>query len=463
MVWPLLKDPEPKVRSLAAQALIRHGADMDRVEPLLRDEAATVREAVATAMILAGAQKRKFVELLDDEDSNVRERVGVALIEAGAKLDIVSGLLKDDEATVRKSVGAAVAENFGPRPELTPLLSDEDDEVRAAVGVGLANAGCAPERIWFLLEDEDATVREQVAFALLHRQSVERKPLLSALLDSKLLTHQVCWSFGPKSRALMIPLLIERLKSSSEKQRDSAYRMLRQLELFPASAVEQLRPLMSSDNLILRRRACTLVAKTGTGAQSVLNELRECLKASDSELRVAAIMVASVCELKMLLPELRQLLTDTDKTVRYRAAGAVARFDSANRECIALLLKAAEYGKWSNVSPATSGARVVPHEKALRKGLSEQKQTSMSRFGNSVRDSASTQACLAIVKSGGQESLRMIERWLQDKETPVRALKRSLVLLATWDADLTSMRPVLVGLLDHTSGDVRVATLRVLL
>jgi HEAT repeat protein len=144
-----LKDREPRVRILAAEALVRFEKKPETAVALLGKELQTnkianLRKEAAEAVGRLGVAGKPLVDslraALADKDTDVRIAVGEALWlvtkQTDETLPVLCEALKDDDADSRKSAGEALAK-IGPAakaalPVLARALKDDDDAVRKA-------------------------------------------------------------------------------------------------------------------------------------------------------------------------------------------------------------------------------------------------------------------------------------------------------------------------------------------
>ncbi len=479
-VWGMTKDASGSTRLGAALALLRHGAPPEKLMPLLSDSFAKLRAELGVALIESGLEPTKVTWLLKDEDYEVRQQVGVALVEAGidpavvvpllgdeiddvrtdvavalaerkTAFDDIKVLLADELWIVRSKVGVAVCEGFGAVPELTPLLHDDSPEVRRTIGVSLIEADCNEERVRFLLDDDSPKVREEVAFALLQRPSSNREPLLDVLADSELLDEDVCQSLGPKSRAYLIPKLIQ--AGSTDKLRNFLH--------LDASSTVWLTPLLRSPRMDVRRRAFELLLSRAPGPEEILaDDLRESLRGAGPGRQISTLETVRKRELRTMVPDVIRLLTDKHQSVRSEAAFTIARLVPDNTECIGILLEAASRLKNTSLmyeeEIASNGPRVLAHESTLRTAMDEPRVQGRSWRGQRIEtDSDYVDLCLALVRSGDEQSLPMVARWLQEPDATPLALNRLLRLLQNWKGNIAQASPAVVALLGHSEEAVR--------
>jgi HEAT repeat protein len=478
-VWAMTKAQNGWTRLNAALALSKHGESPTDLMPLLSDRFATIRAELGVALIESGIEPIRFFHLLKDEDYEVRQQIGVALTEAKVDpqivtplltdeiedvrlgvaiallerktaFDAIKPLLSDELPQVRSQVGVAICEAFGPVPELTPLLRDHNPNVRKSIAISLIDADCKEERVWFLLNDEAKPVREKIAFELLYRLSPNREPLLDILADSELLDVDAYRSLGPKSRAYLIPKLIEA----------EAAEQLNHFLHLDASSIAWLTPLLRSSIPEVQELTFELLARCITDSENILaDDLRKSLRGLGPGQQSFALELVKERQLRSMIPDVMKLMSDTeDRSIRFEAALTIARLVPENAECIRVLLGATEkdLSFIYKEKIATNGPRISLHESTLRKAMDEPKVRGQSWNGQRIRvDSNHVGLCRKLISSGGGDGLKAVIRWLNDPSCTPLALERLLKILENWEGDIVAAGPAVAALLDHSEETVR--------
>ncbi len=216
-VTPLIRDPDPEIRAMAALCLRRIAGDRNWPGEsgwLTDSQAAIWPKAMTSAERLRGypslrraiveASRAAFGDLVGDPDPRVRYQAAKGFADLGedgsADAELVTPLLRDPVSRVRRAAVDALGEmgakaGAAVAPELVSALGDPDDNVRWAVTRALRNAG--PDvlaELAVVLDYGDALLLAGVLSAV-----IELGPA-AAPLASKVLSHLE--ARDPKVRAL---------------------------------------------------------------------------------------------------------------------------------------------------------------------------------------------------------------------------------------------------------------------
>ncbi|HXX93672.1 MAG TPA: HEAT repeat domain-containing protein, partial [Planctomycetota bacterium] len=136
LLGPFLKDPSPRRRAMAAEAVGATGARelFDQVVPLLKDPEPTVRSAAAQGLLRSG-DSRFFEPLWELRTDKTLESFAVrafGLFGKASEVDRLEKLMKESPSSA-SFVPAAVAQlsPMEPHPLLEKLAQDKDSNVRA--------------------------------------------------------------------------------------------------------------------------------------------------------------------------------------------------------------------------------------------------------------------------------------------------------------------------------------------
>jgi HEAT repeat protein len=314
-----LKDPDPDVRVLAADALGGEGPQgPERAEALgeaLGDEHAAVRRQAARSLVLIGHEAWPAVhKALLDTDSRVR---------AGAvrALNRPRRVMEEIEYWQARKVEILI-------PILTRLLRDKDpDARRATADVFFEIAGSRAESAYIpALSDENAAVRRAAVRGI------------GFIIRGELT--------GPKVSG---PLLAA-LRDKDRKVRAEAAWVLAQIDAAGEDLIAAwLRALEDSDAQV-RERAESALAQMGAKAKTTVPGLTALLIHKRREVRRAAahLLGRQEGEAKAAVSGLKAALRDKDLKVQREAAWALWKIDKQAEPALTLLTAQLRDKKWQD-------------------------------------------------------------------------------------------------------------------
>ncbi|MBD2041576.1 sister chromatid cohesion protein PDS5 [Microcoleus sp. FACHB-672] len=298
-----LKDSEPDIRRVAAEALGRMGEPaVPELIAALKGDSSSVRLVAAEALGQIGPDARlavpALIDRLEDGDWRVRSGAARALGKIGteAKLEataIVPPLiqaLKDSDPDVRRSAAEALGRIGSPVvPDLSRALQDENVAVRTAAAEALGQIGAdAKEAVPNLIEklqDGDWRVRSSVARSLgrigseakLEAQSI-LPPLIATLKDKdpevRRAAAEVLVKIGPEA----VPGLITALTDEQPAVRTGVAWALGQMGSDAERAVPALISSLNDKNDAVRSAAAEALGRIGADAQTAISPLTEALQ-----------------------------------------------------------------------------------------------------------------------------------------------------------------------------------------
>jgi HEAT repeat protein len=152
-------------------------------------------------------------------------------------------------------------------------------------------------------------------------------------------------ALGPAA-AVAAPALVKALGDSDPFIRWAAARTMGKISPVAAvTAVPGLAGLLADLDLDVRLAAATALERYGPAAKGALPELTRAMRASDAELRTAAIGAVGAVganEGRSAIPALIEALSDTDPRVRQMAAKTLGKFGTAARGAVESLNLALE-------------------------------------------------------------------------------------------------------------------------
>ena len=308
-----LRDPNPRARWTAANALRRMGEEAKTAVPALiealKDSNLSVRFAVADALErMPATAVPALIGALKDSDSQVRRAAAFGLKRMG------------------KTAKAAV-------PALVEALRDSDPQVRSAAASALEHdwAKAAVPALAKALRDSDRQVRNAAAYAL--------------------------WQMGAEAMGAEAKTAVSAL---AEALRDSD-------DHFRFTAGNVLGQMLKVSDVTVRRAAAAALVQGGVAAAGDWSELSEALKDSDEAVRTSAAtaleqtvpyfieklkdsheLIPAVAAhalgqmgplAKAAVPALTEALNDSHSEVRQEAAEALGRMGPTAKAAIPILTK----------------------------------------------------------------------------------------------------------------------------
>jgi HEAT repeat protein len=279
-VPPLIKALEdPSRRKSATDILVRIGPDAipSLIDALFHPDP-EVRERAAYALGEVGSSIEEVIaalsRALDDDDKYVRWRAVQALGKmgpaAGAAIPQLINALRDPEPLVRAEAASALG-LIGPaaRPAIPYLISAVDDGFRMArqnavgslIAIGLAAPDVLPQILRALGEKDLLRVRFPYwALGNMHPDAI---PILAEFLvderESPWVRSWAAIALAEGPAELVVPPLIQALRSKSSEVRRAAIEALEDLGPEAVDAVGALLPL-------LRDERCAYVAASALGS-----------------------------------------------------------------------------------------------------------------------------------------------------------------------------------------------------
>ncbi|WP_427157471.1 HEAT repeat domain-containing protein [Aliinostoc sp. HNIBRCY26] len=338
----LLKNSEPNVRSSAAFALGKIGAEVaipDLLQ-LFKDSDDRVRSSAANVLDQIGSEVAipDLLQLFKDSDDRVRSSAANALGKIGAEVAIpdLLQLLKDSESNVRSSAADALGK-IGAEvaiPDLLQLLKDSESNVRssAADALGKIGAEVAIPNLLQLLKDSEYNVRSSSAFALGQIGSGAVIPdLLQLLKDSESnVRSSAVFALGHINGEVAIPDLLQLLKDSEFIVRFSAAFALGQIGA-EVAIIDLLQLLKDSKSIV---RFSAVFALGQIGSEAAIPHLLELLKDSDFIVRFGAADALGKVGAEVAIFHLLELLKDSNSIVRSSAAGALSKIDEKTHSVV---------------------------------------------------------------------------------------------------------------------------------
>lgn len=311
-ITALLQNSNENVRVSAALALGEIGGEcaLNALLPLLKDEDYTLRRAAVDALGEIGGERalNSLLSLLKDEDIvlhwPVRWEAAYALGKIGSERAfdaLLSLLIKDSDQDVRRAAGYALGQIGGERAlnALLPLLKDEDIILRQAAAYGLGALG-----------DERAS--DALLSQLKYRDHVVDRHTIEALskvgggraMDALLLLLK-------EGDSLVCPIVASALG-----------------QICGERAIDALLPLLNDANGTMRWRAAEALGKLGDdrAIDTLLPLLNDEYERARSGVTEALGRIGGERAVEALL---KVLVKDESRIVRYYAASALGKNDSA--------------------------------------------------------------------------------------------------------------------------------------
>ena len=349
-ITPLLNHESAGVREFAVEAAFAHGADLERLQPLLEDEHSDVVVAVISGLIeKREAPPTDFTELLTSQQPSIRAAVAERLLEAGIEHRHVEALRRDNGTHVRARVAAAMLKAGADWRDFVDMLKDPSSVVRGWVGDEMESVGADVEVLLPLLEDEAPEIRSSMAYSLLMSRRADIAVCLRVITESEPEFEEALYkSVGPKTREALAPVYIEWLSGPTGDRRDRAKAALMLFESIPVSCLPDIERLLQHRLGSVRALGVSLIANVKKDERSRAM-LRRCVRDGDARVQLAAIESAQAGGYQELLPELRELTESPSTFVRIAAAGAIAKRDESDMQCLRVL--AAE---WDALHPTVA-------------------------------------------------------------------------------------------------------------
>jgi HEAT repeat protein len=379
-----LSNPDPEVRTEAAQALGKFG-DRAAVEPLislLEDPVPTVKLTAIEALKNLGINANSLSKRLQSSDwrtradaANLVGRLGIIEV-----VPLLINNVNDKELAPRLESINALAKLKDKRATSTLLiaLDDENASVRATVAVALGNLGDekAAEPLVKMLTSYDVALGALAADSLIKLSSNNATPAL-----------------------------IKTLSSRNWRARAQAARVLGYLK--PESAIAALIPLLNDPAAPARYYAGQTLSKMG---QVAINPLIDALRKDSHALNRYGVARALATIGTPSVEPLCKLLTDSDESLRVLAT--IVLGDIRDTQAIDPLVMALDDIRFSVRSSAAS-ALAQMGEAALNPVLESLKNKNSSR--------CRAAAALTLRNLALHEAMPALILALSDKEDAVRA------------------------------------------
>jgi HEAT repeat protein len=355
-----LGSKDPLVNKCAGEVLVRMGADAQSAFPLLfehyrqgHDEGEWIILELAKR---AGTSSVPHLLLaLKDPDPKVRQKAAEALGELGSRaspaVQMLTEALHDPDPgtiiTVALSLRKIEQRNHGEVQSLVTLLAHTNTEVRAGAAYVLGefgpDAALAVQPLLSLLDRDDPNTAGLVSrtLGLIGPAAKPAIPRMIALLSSKtnaenqMLTMEALGHFGENAEAA-IPKLLE-LAQQDPEQTFGAVSALSQIG---TNALPGLIELYSDGDH--RQRSCVERAflKLGTNAAPAVAAVFRALTDEPTRgVAHAALILGSIGEpARIAIPRLVELTQIDDPNVRLRSAEALWRLDRQTNTVLPVLI-----------------------------------------------------------------------------------------------------------------------------
>jgi HEAT repeat protein len=330
-----LKNPDPKVRSRAADALAELGPEAKDAVPLLikalqDDKNIGLRVAVAKALWRVGSEAKDAVPALADalRDDNIGLRV-----------------------TVANALGGIGPEAKDAVPALTDALRDKNIGLRVAAAKALWRVGSeakdAVPALADALRDDNIGLRVTVANALgsIGPEAKDAVPALADALRDKNIGLRVTatsalGSIGPGAREAVPDLRIA-LRGQNVGLRVAAANALGGIGSGAKDAVPDLENALRGQNVGLRVTAANALGGIGSGAKDAVPDLQKALKDGNTGIRITAINALGGIGsgAKDAVPDLQKALKDGNTGIRITAINALGGIGSGAKDAIADLIE----------------------------------------------------------------------------------------------------------------------------
>lgn len=334
----VLKDMSEEVRGSAALALGRIGerSTVALLLPLLKDAEVFPRASAVSALGCIGdrqAVAQICTVLVQDPDPQVRTSAAEAL---GAIADIsgrdgLIAALKDQSNYVRTAAAAALGQISSDTAIVSALieaLKDSDRMVRsaAAESLGRSRDERAVRPLIEALSDGDQFVRTSAAFSLGRlgsRQAVD--PLIDTLqLDDNRVRARAVEALGAIGDPRAVDVIVGLLRDTNRFVKGNAITALGRIA--DRKAVDPLLISLSDQDPQMRRAALDSLGRIGD--ERAFQPVSELLKKeTDQNVRFVALATAAKLGRQQSIPMLIEAFSDRAEELRHTAASALARLE----------------------------------------------------------------------------------------------------------------------------------------
>jgi HEAT repeat protein len=317
-----LKDPDPKVRSAAAEALGFFPNHSDDV-------------------------KKALIAVLNDPDVSPRRAAVLALGRVGERDHSVEELVKKylDDPDKQTQMNATIA---------MALLGTWDEKEIPTLGEALGN------------KNESTAKGASKALSMIGEQNPEKViPVLVEALDSKTPVAAVhalpALKKLKKQAGPALPKIIAMYEKSDEDTRSDILDAVSAIDESGDFAVPICLKALREDNPLDRREALIALMRFRSKAPTFFDSLVEELKDKDVENRLLALGLIRGLgpDLGKAAPEIIQLLTDPDMRVRNSAISTLGSIKSPRAEVIEALQKALNDRDYRTRVAAVNALRVI--------------------------------------------------------------------------------------------------------
>jgi HEAT repeat protein len=339
----VFKEDKGQIRFTIVQMIPRFGPKgMPLLLEAIKDSDASIRQQAVWAMQSTGGDLSQYHEailaLVKDKDANVRSIVINILGRTGEKGVMQLGdMLKDPSEQVRWQAAQALQQlgkgAIKALPALAEALHDKNQNVRNHAVYALAQIGEEGAKVLTktFSESKDAQLRNQLLQTMLYTQArAHAVPLLKLAVhdpdkDVRQSSIQMLPNLGQTQE--VFDLLAEALKDKELSVRLTAVYTLQNLGPKGMSLLEQ--GLTSAKEAQMRQAILQGLINYKHQTKTMVGPLIEFLKDGQPQVRSQAAQVLGNigADAKDALPMLKELVNDTNITVRQQAQAAINRIE----------------------------------------------------------------------------------------------------------------------------------------
>jgi HEAT repeat protein len=442
---PMLRDPDPAIREMAAMHLGYRGyVDKNTALELVRlleDPSEQVGSKAEQSLIWLEPREAgpAVARILGNSDPRIRSYAASVLGASGAHefAGAIRGLVKDPHPRARwAAVGALIRLGAVDTPELVGFLEDPYSEIRKLAIRELENRKAretAPEIVKWM-QDPDFWIRQDVAYLMVRWGAREVAPEIAKLLGDPdvEIRRSAAYTLGSLKATETAPELGKLLGDPAPIVRAEALSALARLgakEFLPT-----IRNLLRDPDKMIQ--ASALKAAASLGSQECAADALRFLDDPDPGLRSAAAQALASLKARAEAPRIAGLLKDPDSQVRDAAASALVGLEArgmaneiaallnepSNRSTAARALArleakeyAAEIAKWAR-QKTKSCVFDSTLEALVELGATSDLVGLLSAGNEAIR----RESLMALWRLGAAETVQEIAALLKDRDPSVR-------------------------------------------
>ncbi|MBF0500736.1 MAG: HEAT repeat domain-containing protein [Candidatus Riflebacteria bacterium] len=325
-----LADPDWTIRKSATQALAEIGENaIDPLIEALKEPNEDVRDGCLLALVRIGdIAMNKLFDTIAVIDDNQRYLIRKSMVKLGSRVvEALLRLFRAGKPEIMTFCAATLGEIGNPRavPVLIDGLSHESWTVRRSCAYALGEIGeRGVEFIAEALKSANDDVRYWVTRILDSIGEAGMPYLVRALSDkNKNIRFYAAKALRGSSNPETVRHLIKALSDTSWSVRKIAAKSIMRME---GVSIEHLLRNISNDNEDIRYWVGQILLETGSGR---LNQIHECLKPNDPELRLYACQALGIIADPRSTEMLIDVLKVGNEWVRIYAAVALGRIGDA--------------------------------------------------------------------------------------------------------------------------------------